>query len=135
MVDVTGIFAHIELQFFILLLLVFSSYMAHSRKMNIHCSLMGAALFLQFLTVVFVMYPSFSSFSGMQTSSQLLVELWVHHIAGILVMLLVIYINLAVKGSVHFLGEPYRLMRPVALLWFLVLLGGMHIYISLYPAL
>ena len=135
MVDVTAIIGNIGLQFFILLLLVFSSYMAHSKKMNIHCSLMGVALFLQLLTIVFVMFPSFSAFSGMQISSQLLVELWVHHIAGLLVMLLLIYINLAVKGSVHFLGEPYRLMRPVALLWFLVLLGGMHIYISLYPAL
>lgn len=135
MVDATGIFAHIELQFFIMLLLLFSSYMAHSKKMKMHCSLMGVALILQFLTLLFVMFPSFSAFSGMQISSQLLVELWVHHIAGILVMLLVIYINLAVKGSVHFLGEPYRLMRPAALLWFLVLLGGIHIYISLYPAL
>ena len=135
MVDVIAIIGNIGLQFFILLLLVFSSYMAHSKKMKIHCSLMGVALFLQLLTIVFVMFPSFSAFSGMQISSQLLVELWVHHIAGLLVMLLVIYINLAVKGSVHFLGEPYRLMRPVALLWFLVLLGGMHIYISLYPAL
>ncbi|AGB49614.1 hypothetical protein Metho_1404 [Methanomethylovorans hollandica DSM 15978] len=135
MVDVTGIFGNIGLQLFILMLLAFSAYQARSKKMKIHCNLMAAALFLQLLTIVFVMSPSFLAHSGMQISIQLLLELWVHHIAGILVMLLVIYINLAVKGSVHFLGEPYRLMKPVALLWFLVLLGGMHISISLYPDL
>lgn len=132
MVDVTGIFGHIGLQFFILLLLAVSSYLARYRKAKIHCNLMGTALFLQLLTIVFVMSPSFSALSGMSISDQLRLELWVHHIAGLLVMLLVIYINLAVKGHVRFLGEPYRLMRPIALLWFLVLLGGMHIYISLY---
>lgn len=135
MVDVTGIFGNIGLQLFILMLLAFSAYQARSKKMKIHCNLMAAALFLQLLTIVFVMSPSFLAHSGMQISIQLLLELWVHHIAGILVMLLVIYINLAVKGSMHFLGEPYRLMKPVALLWFLVLLGGMHISISLYPDL
>ena len=135
MVDVTGIIGNIGLQLFILLLLAFSSYLARSKKVKLHCSLMGTALFLQLLTIVFVMSPSFSALSGIQISSQLMLELWVHHIAGLLVMLLVIYINLAVKGSMKFLGEPYRLMRPVALLWFLVLLGGMHIYISLYSAL
>jgi len=135
MVDVTGIIGNIGLQFFILLLLALSSYLARSKKVKPHCSLMGTALFLQLLTIVFVMSPSFSALSGIQISSQLMLELWVHHIAGLLVMLLVIYINLAVKGSMKFLGEPYRLMRPVALLWFLVLLGGMHIYISLYSAL
>ncbi len=77
------------------------------------------------------MLPTFSALSEMQISGQLLLGLWVHHIAGILVVLLVIYIDLAVKGSVHFLGEPYKLMRPVALLWFLALSGGIHIYLSL----
>jgi putative membrane protein len=49
------------------------------------------------------------------------------------VVLLVIYINLAVRGSVRFLGEPYRLMKPTLLLWILVLLGGAFIYLGLYP--
>lgn len=101
MVDVTGIFGNIGLQLFILMLLAFSAYQARSKKMKIHCNLMAAALFLQLLTIVFVMSPSFLAHSGMQISIQLLLELWVHHIAGILVMLLVIYINLAVKGSVR----------------------------------
>ncbi len=131
MVDVTGIFGNIVLQLFILLLLGFSSYQARSKKIKLHCSLMGSALFLQLLTIVFAMYPSFSALARMQISSQLMFTLWIHHIAGILVMLLVIYINLAVRGSARLLGEPYRLMRPVALLWFLVLLGGMYIRLSL----
>lgn len=131
MVDVTGIFGNIVLQLFILLLLGFSSYQARSKKIKLHCSLMGSALFLQLLTIVFAMYPSFSALARMQISSQLMFILWIHHIAGILVMLLVIYINLAVQGSARLLGEPYRLMRPVALLWFLVLLGGMYIRFSL----
>ncbi|WP_367343700.1 hypothetical protein [Methanomethylovorans sp.] len=131
MIAVTGVLPHIELQFFILLLLIFSSYMAHSKKIKVHCSLMGTALILQLVTIVFVMLPTFSALSEMQISGQLLLGLWVHHIAGILVVLLVIYIDLAVKGSVHFLGEPYKLMRPVALLWFLALSGGIHIYLSL----
>lgn len=131
MIAVTEVLPHIELQFFILLLLIFSSYMAHSKKIKVHCSLMGTALILQLITIVFVMLPTFSALSEMQISGQLLLGLWVHHIAGILVVLLVIYIDLAVKGSVHFLGEPYKLMRPVALLWFLALFGGIHIYLSL----
>lgn len=130
--DVYGIFGNIGLQLLILLLLALSSYMAHSKKVKPHCSLMGIALFLQLLTIVFVMSPSLSSVSGIQISNQLFLELWIHHIAGLLVMLLVMYINLAVKGSIRFLGDPYRLMRPVALLWFVVFLGGMHIYLSLY---
>ena len=133
--DVNGIFGNIWLQLLILLLLVLSSYMAHSKKVKPHCSLMGLALFLQLLTIFFVMSPSLSSVSGIQISDQLLLELWVHHIAGLLVMLLVMYINLAVKSSMRFLGDPYRLMRPVALLWFVVFLGGMHIYLSLYSPL
>ncbi len=133
--DVNGIFGNIWLQLLILLLLVLSSYMAHSKKVKPHCSLMGLALFLQLLTIFFVMSPSLSSVSGIQISDQLLLELWVHHIAGLLVMLLVMYINLAVKSSIRFLGDPYRLMRPVALLWFVVFLGGMHIYLSLYSPL
>ncbi|MGB3908421.1 MAG: hypothetical protein WBL02_08325 [Methanomethylovorans sp.] len=131
MIAVTEVLPHIELQFFILLLLIFSSYMAHSKKIKVHCSLMGTALILQLITIIFVMLPTFSALSEMQISGQLLLGLWVHHIAGILVVLLVIYIDLAVKGSVHFLGEPYKLMRPVALLWFLALFGGIHIYLSL----
>ncbi len=46
MIAVTGVLPHIELQFFILLLLIFSSYMAHSKKIKVHCSLMGTALIL-----------------------------------------------------------------------------------------
>ncbi|WP_321418103.1 hypothetical protein [uncultured Methanomethylovorans sp.] len=135
MVDAIGIFVNIELQLFILLLLAFSSYMAHSKKVQLHCSLMGIALFLQVLTIFFVMSPSLSSVSGIQISNQLFLELWVHHITGLLVLLLVLYINLAVKGYVRFLGEPYRLMKPVALLWFVVFLGGIHIYTRLYSGL
>lgn len=133
MVDVTWIVGNIGLQFFILLLLAFSFYQAHFKKQKHHCNLMRAALFLQLLSIVFVMFPSFSSLSGMPLSDQLLLKLWAHHIGGLLVVLLVIYINLAVRGSVRFLGEPYRLMKPTLLLWIVVLLGGAFIYLGLYP--
>lgn len=135
MVDIIGILGKIGLQLFILLLVICSSYMAHSKKVKLHCSLMGVAFFLQVITIAFVMSPSLLSLLRMTLSDNLLVKLWVHHITGLLVMILVVYINLAVKGSVRFLGEPYRLMRPAALLWIVVFLGGIFIYLNLYSTI
>ncbi|MBC7085985.1 MAG: hypothetical protein H5T43_06445 [Methanomethylovorans sp.] len=132
MVNLLGIFGNISLQFFIFLLLVLSTYAAHSKRTKYHCSVIGIAFFLQLFTILLIMYPSFSSITGMSISNRLLTELWIHHIAGFLVMLLIIYINLSVKGYVHFLGDPYRLMKPTLLLWIIVMLGGVFIYISLY---
>lgn len=127
-----GISVKIVLQVLILILLSVGFYLAHSGKTTQHCKFMKAALFLEVFAIVFLMSPIFFILVGNPLGSILAVEVWAHHIVGLIVVLLVIYIILAVRGSVSFLGEPYRLMKPTLLLWILVLLGGAFIYIKLY---
>ncbi|MBN2110691.1 MAG: hypothetical protein JW705_06345 [Methanosarcinaceae archaeon] len=98
-----------------------------------HCRTISLAVSLQLISVLIFMSSAMSSFPGSDLSStSLSLLMWLHHLAGIAVFLLAIYIRLALSGKMTFLGDPYRWMKVTLAIWILTFVGGVLIYLELW---
>lgn len=119
---------------FIIIVLVIAAVLLPSRGKAVqHCKIMSIALVLQIVSILIFMSPVMSDFLQYGFGTRLLIsQMWLHHLGGIAIVLLVLYINLAMKGKVKFLGDNFRLMKLTFALWILIFIGGMILYMTLW---
>lgn len=122
---------------FLLLIVLLSGFVSVSgKKIKSHCRIMNTAVVLQVISVLIFMTVQMSSFAGFGFGSTSLGALiWLHHLAGLLVFMLAIYIYMALKGRSKFLGNPYKWMRVTFYLWILVFIAGVSIYLELWQGI
>jgi uncharacterized membrane protein YozB (DUF420 family) len=121
------------IQLLVIVLVVFAVSLVSRGNTVQHCKTMRIALFLQIISILIFMYPVMSDFLelGFGTRS-LITQMWLHHLGGVVVVLLVVYINMAMKGKVKFMGDNIRLMKITFLLWLLIFIGGIILYLALW---
>ncbi|WP_406659688.1 hypothetical protein V7O66_07505 [Methanolobus sp. ZRKC3] len=120
-------------QFAIILLVILAVLLASRGKTAQHCKLVSIAVLAQIISILVFMSPVMSDFLNYGFGSRLLIaQIWIHHLAGIGVIMLVVYINLAMKGKTKVLGNVFRLMKITFALWILVFMGGQVIYLALW---
>jgi hypothetical protein len=68
----------------------------------------------------------------LQASSSLSIEMWIHHLLGLSVVGLWIFMNLAMTGKVKIKSRLRPYMRLAFTLWIISLGMGIHIYAQVW---
>ena len=121
------------IQLTLVVIVFYAAYLAKKGWMERHCSVMRIAVIVQILSIAVVMLPKMVGYVGnLQATSSLSIEMWVHHLAGLAVVGLWVFMNLAMTGRIKIKGRLRPYMR-LALIFWLVSLGlGIHIYASVW---
>ncbi|TGC10734.1 hypothetical protein [Methanolobus halotolerans] len=126
-------FVSIVIQFLLLLMMIFAVRSVSGRQIDRHCKIVNLAVVLQLISVMIFMTAPMSSLLRLNIGGTVLGALiWIHHLGGLTVFLLAVYINMALNGNLKFLGNPYKWMRITLVVWILTFTGGVLIYLHIW---
>jgi uncharacterized membrane protein YozB (DUF420 family) len=128
-------FANILLQLLSVLVLVIAVSQVSKDPVRRHCKLVSVAVLLQFVSIIVFMFPAMSTYTEIGVGSSLSTQMYVHHFAGLLVIIFSIYIKLAVDGRIKHIVNPFKLMKITLVLWVIVFIGGLSLYLSLWEGI
>lgn len=124
---------NVVLQMLLIVAAATAFWLAKRRRFNRHCLVMRVSLAVQIILIAALMAPSLSAhLSHWSGWSWFTAEIIVHHVLGVIVVVLFIYFNLALTGVVR---SPRRLrpyMRSALVLWLVSLAMGLHLYIYIW---
>ncbi|MBI2850716.1 MAG: hypothetical protein HYX80_06715 [Chloroflexi bacterium] len=120
-------------QAILLLTVLLAAWQARKKRLIKHCKIVNVVMVVQLIAVFLVMAPSFLSLSQ-NVSAPLFfhVEARLHLSLGLLIVLLWLYVNLAVRGRVRVFGQLKTYMRTALVAWVLTFVLGVHLYLLLY---
>ncbi|WP_342305755.1 hypothetical protein [Methanolobus sp. ZRKC5] len=128
-------FINLLLQFLSVLVLVIALSQVSKDPSGKHCKLVSVAVLLQLLSIIAFMFPSMSTLTGIGVGSFLKTQMYLHHLAGLLVIVFSVYIKLAVDGRIRSIVNPFNLMKITLAIWVLVFIGGISLYLSLWEGI
>ncbi|MFC1941839.1 hypothetical protein ACFLWU_01315 [Chloroflexota bacterium] len=124
---------NLAVQIVLIITVCVAAFLAKKRQLKNHCTIMMVAVPVQILAIAGVMLPSMLGYVRYgQPGSSLNIEIWIHHILGLAVIALWIYMNLVFRGVFK---RRVRLIIPMRLafvLWLLVLVTGLHLYLLIW---
>jgi uncharacterized membrane protein YozB (DUF420 family) len=121
------------IQFSLLVVLLIAAYLAKKGRFTKHCLIMRIAVIVQLLAIFIVMLPEMLGYvQALSPTAFLSIEMWVHHLLGLAVVAIFIYINLVMMGKITIKVRLRNIMRLAFGLWFLALVSGIHIYVFLW---
>lgn len=124
---------NVVLQILLMVAAATAFWLAKRRRFKRHCLVMRVSVAVQIILIAALMAPSLSAYlSHWSGWSWFTAELIVHHVLGVIVVVLFIYFNLALTGVVR---SPRRLrpyMRSALVLWLVLLAMGLHLYIYIW---
>lgn len=104
-------------------------YLAREKKLKKHCTVMRVAVPVQILAVLGIMFPSMDRFiEHTQIGPLFQAEILIHHMLGLSVLALWIYINLIFLGFLSLKFKLRTMMRLALTFWVVTLILGLHIY-------
>jgi putative effector of murein hydrolase len=120
---------NLGVQLMLVIMVSIAVYLAKRRQLKNHCTLMMVTVLLQIIAIVGVMLPSMLGYVRYgQPGSFFNIEIWIHHILGLAVIALWIYINLVFRQVIKIRHSLIIPMRLAFILWLLVLVMGLHLY-------
>lgn len=128
-------FMNLLLQLLSFLVLIFALLQASKDPMRKHCRLVSVAVLLQLLSILVFMFPAMSSYAEMGVGPSLNTQMYLHHLAGLFVIIFSVYIKLAVDGRIKQIVNPFNLMKITLALWIIVLIGGLSLYLSFWKGI
>jgi hypothetical protein len=114
--------------------ILWAAVLARKRQLDKHCRIMRFAIFGQILSIAIVMLPQLIGLVDiLPVSTSNGVFMWVHHVSGLLVVGLWIFVNLAVTGKITVKGRLLGPMRLALISWVVALGMGIYMYRLLWP--
>ncbi len=129
------LYVNLLLQLIVVILLIFAVIKAYRDSYDEHCKFMTIAIAVQILSVLIFMAPSMYSLSGIIMTGYFTTLMYLHHILGLIVIVLSIYIKLAFSGKIPSPVPPLKMMKLTLFLWVLTLLGGSTLYLTLWKGI
>ncbi len=125
---------NLVMQLLLMVTVVVAAYIVKAKRQLIrHCSIMRVAMLVHIVATVVVMLPSMLGYIQNEAPGLLFsLVIPVHHVLGLVVVTLWIYVNLAFKGIIK---TRWRLVIPMRLAfgsWLVTFILGLHIYLSIY---
>ena len=121
--------ANLAIQLLLIIIVSVAAYLAKKRQLRIHCTIMMVAVPVQIIAIAGIMLPSMLGYVRYgQPGSFFNIEIWIHHILGLAVIALWIYINLVFRRVIKIRHSLIIPMRLAFILWLLVLVMGLHLY-------
>ncbi|MBI2849480.1 MAG: hypothetical protein HYX80_00375 [Chloroflexi bacterium] len=109
--------------------LFIAAYLARRKLLKQHCLVMRIAVLIQIGAIARVMFPSLLLQLQSQTVDWFYFELLAHALAGLSVIGIWIFINLAFMGVIRWRRRLVWPMRVALGLWLLTFALGAHIYL------
>ena len=111
-----------------------AAYLAKAKRQLIrHCTIMRVAIPVQIVSIAAVMLPSMLGYIESEAPRLLFnLEILVHHVLGLVVVALWIYINLAFKGIIKVRARLVLPMRLAFGFWLVTFILGLHIYLLVW---
>ncbi len=129
----TLITINLIVQLSLLVALLIAAYFARKGQFTKHCTILRIAIPVQLLAIFIVMLPEMLGYvQTLSPTAFLSIEMWVHHLLGLAVVAIFIYINLVMMGKITIKVRLRNIMRLAFGLWFLALVSGIHIYVSIW---
>lgn len=125
---------NLVIQILLMVTIFVAAYLARVKRQLIrHCTIMRIAIPVQIVAIAVVMLPSMLGYIENEPPGLLFsLVIPVHHVLGLVVVVLWIYINLAFKGIIKI---RWRLVIPMRLAfgaWVVTLISGLYIYLLLW---
>jgi hypothetical protein len=123
--------ANLFFQCALLVIVIIAGYLARFKhQFKVHCFILRASVILQIISIAAVMLPAMLWYIHRGGRSELFnTAMLVHHILGLVVIALWVYVNLAVQGIIRPFGKLTTAMRLAFFLWIFVLLMGIYLYL------
>ncbi len=124
---------NLVLQLLLFIAVVIAVYLAKKKRLAKHCAIIRIAIPLQVIAIAGVMLPSMGAYLRYgQPGSFFNIEVWTHHILGLVVIVLWIYVNLVMLGVIKMRSRLVIAMRLAFICWLLALIMGVHLYVLLW---
>jgi uncharacterized membrane protein YozB (DUF420 family) len=110
-------------------------YLARRGRVIRHCTIVRGAVIAQIITIVAIMLPSLLGYvENVPPIPFLYPELLTHHILGLVLIGIFVYINLEVGRIVRPLVKRKSVMRLALGIWLVALALGINIFLTIYYA-
>lgn len=124
---------NLAIQLILASMLLIAFRLALIRNYRKHCTVMKIAVPLQILAVLAVMLPSMYGYEQNASTGHLFfLEISIHHILGLGLIALWIYINLVFMSLLKPLLKIKTAMRLALIFWVFSFVLGLHIYYIAY---
>jgi len=130
----TLVLINLILQILLMMAVFVAAYLVKSKRQFIrHCTIMRIAIPVQIVATAVVMLPSMLGYIRNDVPGLLFnLEIPVHHVLGLVVIALWIYINLAFQGIIKVRARLVLPMRIAFFSWLVTLILGLHIYLAIW---
>ena len=127
----TIVIINLILQCALFIALLTAGYFARFRhKLKIHCLVMRIAIPVQIASIAAIMLPAILGYIQRGNRTPIFnTAMLIHHILGLTVIVLWVYINLVFQGIVKGRDKLAIPMRFAFFLWIIVLLLGVYLYV------
>jgi uncharacterized membrane protein YozB (DUF420 family) len=110
-------------------------YLARRGRVIRHCTIARGAVIVQIIAILAIMLPSLLGYvENVPPLPFLYPELIIHHILGLVLILIFVYVNLEVGRVVRPLIKRKSVMRLALGVWLVALALGINIYLTVYYA-
>jgi uncharacterized membrane protein YozB (DUF420 family) len=108
-------------------------YLARRGRVVQHCTVVRGAVIVQIIAILAIMLPSLLGYvESVPPIPFLYPELLIHHILGLVLIAIFIYVNLEVARVIRPVVKRKNAMRTALGVWLITLALGISIYFTVY---
>jgi uncharacterized membrane protein YozB (DUF420 family) len=127
--------ANLVVQLVLIALVLGAVYSARRGKVIRHCTIVRGTVVVQIITILAIMLPSLLGYvENVPPIPFLYPELLIHHILGLVLIAIFVYVNLEVGRVIRPVVKRKNAMRTALGVWLIAIALGINIYLTVYFA-
>jgi hypothetical protein len=127
--------ANLVVQLALIALVLGAVYFARRGRVIRHCTIVRGAVVVQIITIFAIMLPSLLGYvENVPPIPFLYPELLIHHILGLVLIAIFIYVNLEVGRVIRPVVKRKNAMWTALGVWLIAIALGINIYLTVYYA-
>ncbi len=125
--------ANLVVQLVLIALILGAVYLARRGRIKRHCTIVRGAVVVQIIAILIVMLPSLLGYvANVPPIPFLYPELLIHHILGLVLIAIFIYVNLEVGHVIRPIVKRKDAMWAALGVWLVALALGIILYLTVY---
>jgi uncharacterized membrane protein YozB (DUF420 family) len=127
--------ANLVVQLVLIALVLGAVYSARRGRVIRHCTIVRGTVVVQIITILAIMLPSLLGYvENVPPIPFLYPELLIHHILGLVLIAIFVYVNLEVGRVIRPVVKRKNAMRTALGVWLIAIALGINIYLTVYFA-
>jgi uncharacterized membrane protein YozB (DUF420 family) len=125
--------ANLVVQLVLIALVIGAVYSARRGRVIRHCTVVRGTVVVQIITILAIMLPSLLGYvENVPPIPFLYPELLIHHILGLVLIAIFVYVNLEVGRVIRPVVKRKNAMRTALGVWLIAIALGINIYLTVY---